>query len=72
MIQGLSASRQTTGGTAVVLNPQGAHDIVSEVLKSTIAIPPTVVKKQGERIQVLVARDVDFRGVYALRTDDHE
>jgi type IV secretion system protein VirB10 len=57
------------GGTAVVLNPQGSRDVLTEVLKSTIAIPPTVVKNQGDRIQVLVARDVDFRSVYALRTD---
>jgi type IV secretion system protein VirB10 len=71
-IQALSANRQSDGGTAVVLNPQGMHDVVTEVLKGTIAIPPTVVKNQGDRIQVLVARDVDFRGVYGLRADDHE
>ena len=70
-LQALAASQQKgTGGTAVVLNPQGTKDIMSEILKSTIAIPPTVIKNQGERIQVLVARDVDFRPVYALRASD--
>jgi type IV secretion system protein VirB10 len=69
-LQALAASQQNgSGGTAVVLNPQGTKDIMTEVLKSTVAIPPTVIKNQGDRIQVLVARDVDFRPVYALRAD---
>lgn len=67
-LQALAASQRDGGGNAVVLNPQGSRDVMTEVLKGTIAIPPTVVKNQGERVQVLVARDVDFRSVYALRT----
>jgi type IV secretion system protein VirB10 len=68
-----AASRQRSGpqvgGGGVVLNPQGGRDVMAEVLRNTASIPPTVIKNHGERIQILVARDVDFRSVYALRTD---
>jgi type IV secretion system protein VirB10 len=57
---------QSNGGT-VIYNPSASTDVMTEVLKSTVNIPPTVVKPQGDRIQVLVARDLDFRSVYALR-----
>ncbi|WGT63694.1 type IV secretion system protein VirB10 [Variovorax paradoxus] len=68
------AARQQSGtavgsGGGVVLGPQGSRDVITEVLRSTVSIPPTVIKNQGERIQILVARDVDFRSVYALRTE---
>ncbi len=57
---------QSSGGT-VIYNPSAAGDITTEVLKSTVSIPPTVTKANGDRIQVLVARDLDFRSVYELR-----
>lgn len=57
----------TSNGGAVIVNPSGTQDVMTEALKSTVDIPPTVVVPQGARIQVLVARDVDFRSVYRLR-----
>ncbi|MGF6346727.1 type IV secretion system protein VirB10 [Variovorax sp. W2I14] len=63
-----SGNRVGSGG-GLVLGPQGSRDVMTEVLRSTVSIPPTVIKNQGERIQILVARDVDFRSVYALRND---
>lgn len=55
------------GGNTVIYSPSPSRDVATEALKSTVDIPPTVVKAHGERIQVLVARDIDFRRVYALR-----
>ncbi len=65
-IQAEVASQRGNGST-VVVDPSGSRDIMTEILRSTINIPPTVVKPQGDRIQVLVARDLDFRSVYELR-----
>jgi type IV secretion system protein VirB10 len=64
-IQAGVASR--SGGGTVIYNPSGSQDLVTEVLKGTVNIPPTVSKQNGDRIQVLVARDLDFRTVYELR-----
>jgi type IV secretion system protein VirB10 len=66
-LQGV-AERQETSGSTVVLNPQGGQQVIDGILRATIDIPPTVSVNQGARIQVIVARDVDFRSVYELRT----
>jgi len=62
-----AVAAQHEGGSTVVVDPSASTDIMTEVLRSTVGIPPTVVKPQGDRIQVLVARDLDFRSVYELR-----
>ena len=62
------AQSTSRAGATVVLNPSGSEGIITEVLKGTLNIPPTVTKRNGDRIQVLVARDVDFRTVYELRS----
>jgi type IV secretion system protein VirB10 len=56
-----------SGGGAVIYAPSASQDAATEILKNTVNIPPTVVKRNGDRIQVLVARDLDFRSVYELR-----
>ncbi len=55
------------GSGPVIYDPSGSAGILTEVLKSTVNIAPTIRKQNGDRIQVLVARDLDFRGVYELR-----
>jgi type IV secretion system protein VirB10 len=62
-----AAQRSSNGEGAVIVNPSTSGDIMTEVLRSTINIPPTVTKPHGDRIAVLVARDLDFRSVYELR-----
>ena len=53
---------------AAIYNPTSTESVLTEILKNTIAIAPTVTKRNGDRIQILVARDLDFRTVYELRT----
>jgi type IV secretion system protein VirB10 len=64
-----AAAQSSHGGSGnVIVNPSASQDVLTEILKNTINIPPTVVKQNGDRIQVLVARDLDFRSVYELRS----
>ncbi len=63
---GAETAVQSGHGT-VIYDPTATQDVTSEVLKDTLHIPPTVIKNQGDRIQVLLARDLDFRSVYELR-----
>ncbi|HTT07027.1 MAG TPA: type IV secretion system protein VirB10 [Steroidobacteraceae bacterium] len=65
----VQAAVQASSGNsgAVIYNPGATQDVMTEVLRSTVAIAPTVIKRNGDRIEVLVARDVDFASVYTLR-----
>jgi type IV secretion system protein VirB10 len=58
--------QSTSRGGTVLVNPSGSEDVMTGILQSSVDIPPTIVVPQGARIQVLVARDVDFRSVYRL------
>lgn len=48
---------------------ESAQNSAGIALENSINIPPTLVKHQGEHINVFVARDLDFRGVYDLKAD---
>lgn len=62
-IQGVS----DRGNTTVQVNPSGASDVISQILQHSANIPPTLSKNQGDRIEIFVARDVDFESVYSLQ-----
>jgi len=63
---GVQATSHSNG--TVIYAPAGSQDVLTETLKDSAQIAPTLTKANGERIEVLVARDVDFRTVYELRT----
>ena len=65
------AVQSQSSGSSVIVSPTSTSDVMTEVLRSTVNIPPTVTKAQGDRIQVFVARDVDFRQVYAAARVEH-
>ncbi|MCZ2157901.1 type IV secretion system protein VirB10 [Bartonella sp. 220] len=49
-------------------NVQGAESVVNDLIQNSINIPPTLYKNQGERVNIFVARDLDFSDVYSLVT----
>ena len=51
--------------------PDGAEttltDMARTTLENSINIPPTLYKNQGEIINLITGRDIDFSGIYTLR-----
>jgi type IV secretion system protein VirB10 len=68
VIDGLvqAAAENRGSNNSITLNPSTSSDVVEEVLRDSLRTRPTIEKPQGDRIQVFVARYVDFRSVYRL------
>ena len=65
-------SNQASGDNNISFGSTGeaAESSATIALKNSIDIPPTLIKHQGDHINIIVARDLDFRSVYALKTTD--
>jgi type IV secretion system protein VirB10 len=68
LVDGAAQAAQRSGGSgSVIYDSSSSRDVATEALRGTIGIGPTITKHQGDRIQILVARDLDFRQVYQLQ-----
>jgi len=66
----LTALRQGGSNNTTIAFPNitgGAQQVMSDVLKSTMNIQPTLTAPQASQVVIHVARDLDFRDVYALQ-----
>ena len=64
----LVATAQRGNGNTTIAFPTmtGPQEIMSEVLKSTLDIRPTITAPQASEVMIYLAGDIDFRDVYAL------
>ena len=62
---------QNSGGGSTIMYGQnslrGNEKFIEKTLDAQLNIPPTLFKNQGDHIQIMVARDLDFSSVYALQ-----
>lgn len=66
-LQGIAGNGGTNTTTNISSTPQASTEIVKSILQQQAAIPPTLNKNQGDHIQIMIARDMDFSSVYTLK-----
>jgi type IV secretion system protein VirB10 len=62
-----AGSSGTGSGTYVTPLQSEGQQVANTSLQSSINIPPTLEKNQGDNVSIFVARDIDFSSVYKLR-----
>ena len=68
--QGRAGNGNGNGNTTVVLpqsTTQAGKNAAAIAVENSIRIPPTLDKNQGGHVSIFIARDLDFRTVYALK-----
>lgn len=65
-LTGVVQSRVESASGTVVVDPTAGEEVLAQTLRANEDIAPTITVPNGKRIEVLVARDIDFRPVYAL------
>ena len=66
-------SQNTSGGSTIMYGQnslRGNEKFIEKTLDAQLNIPPTLFKNQGDHIQIMVARDLDFSSVYALKVEE--
>lgn len=62
-------TRESNGAQSFNSTGEATQSMAAEALKSTINIPPTLYKNQGEEVGIYIARDLDFSEVYRVQSD---
>lgn len=62
-----AAEKAIGGNVRLEDSTNTAQQMASAELEKSINIPPSLIKHQGDRLNVYVARDLYFGGVYALK-----
>ena len=61
------ASVSKSGTTSINTTNSTTEELANTALQNSINIPPTLYKNQGDRVNIFVARDLDFSSIYALK-----
>ena len=60
-------SHNNNGDVTYENTEDGMDEIIREAMRQSGDIPPTLIKNQGERVSIFVARDLNFESVYGLK-----